>query len=164
MIEPSHERHLEELHPASFGWALQCCRWDRQEAEEVLQTIYVKILAGQARFAVLRAEPAACPDPIAQNLYPPELIMRYAAAIGLAEPQRASIKEAVQKAQTKFLDAQRDRTDGVGRERRQPAKGCRRPGNLPQRPHPEDAEAGDRRLEPAWLLSRRCRRSGRNYW
>jgi len=57
--------------------------------------------------AVLRAEPSApAPDPIAQNLYPPELIMRYAGDIGLAEPQRNGIKEAVQKAQAKFLDFQ----------------------------------------------------------
>ncbi|HXO19083.1 MAG TPA: RNA polymerase sigma factor [Thermoanaerobaculia bacterium] len=50
MSERSQERQIEELHPASFGWALQCCRWDRQEAEEVLQTAYLKILDGRARF------------------------------------------------------------------------------------------------------------------
>lgn len=44
------ERSLEALHPASFGWALGCCRWDREEAEEVLQTSYLKILDGRARF------------------------------------------------------------------------------------------------------------------
>ncbi|HEV8580493.1 MAG TPA: RNA polymerase sigma factor [Thermoanaerobaculia bacterium] len=44
------ERSLEALHPASFGWALGCCRWDREEAEEVLQTTYFKILDGRARF------------------------------------------------------------------------------------------------------------------
>ena len=44
------ERCLEALHPASFGWALGCCRWDREEAEEVLQTTYLKILGGRARF------------------------------------------------------------------------------------------------------------------
>ncbi len=44
------ERRLEALHPASFGWALGCCRWDREEAEEVLQTSYLKILDGRARF------------------------------------------------------------------------------------------------------------------
>jgi RNA polymerase sigma-70 factor, ECF subfamily len=50
MIERSQEQGLEELHPASFGWALQCCRWDRQEAEDVLQEAYVKALDGRARF------------------------------------------------------------------------------------------------------------------
>ncbi|HYL05284.1 MAG TPA: RNA polymerase sigma factor [Thermoanaerobaculia bacterium] len=44
-------QQLEELHPASFGWALACCRWDREEAEEVLQTTYLKVLDGRARFA-----------------------------------------------------------------------------------------------------------------
>src|SRR4030095_5461673 len=42
---------LERLHSASFGWALSCCRRDRTEAEEVLQTVYVKILEGKARFS-----------------------------------------------------------------------------------------------------------------
>ena len=39
---------LETLHGASFGWALNCCRRDRAEAEEVLQTVYLKILEGKA--------------------------------------------------------------------------------------------------------------------
>ena len=41
---------LEKLHDASFGWALSCCRHDRAEAEEVLQTVYLKILQGKARY------------------------------------------------------------------------------------------------------------------
>jgi RNA polymerase sigma factor (sigma-70 family) len=41
---------LERLHSTSFGWALSCCRRDRSEAEEVLQTVYLKILEGKARF------------------------------------------------------------------------------------------------------------------
>ena len=41
---------LEKLHSASFGWALSCCGRDRSEAEEVLQTVYLKILEGKARF------------------------------------------------------------------------------------------------------------------
>jgi RNA polymerase sigma-70 factor, ECF subfamily len=45
------ERRLEDLHPACHGWALNCCRWDREEAEEVLQTTYLKVLDGRARFA-----------------------------------------------------------------------------------------------------------------
>ena len=41
---------LETLHGASFGWALSCCRRDHAEAEEVLQTVYLKILEGKARY------------------------------------------------------------------------------------------------------------------
>ncbi len=41
---------LEKLHRASFGWALSCCGRDRGEAEEILQTVYLKILEGKARF------------------------------------------------------------------------------------------------------------------
>lgn len=41
---------LEELHAASFGWALSCCRQNHAEAEEVLQTVYLKILQGKASF------------------------------------------------------------------------------------------------------------------
>ena len=41
---------LEKLHVASFGWALSCCRRDRADAEEVLQTVYLKILEGKARY------------------------------------------------------------------------------------------------------------------
>jgi RNA polymerase sigma factor (sigma-70 family) len=43
-------QELERLHPASFSWALSCCRRDREEAEEVLQTTYLKVLEGRARF------------------------------------------------------------------------------------------------------------------
>ena len=39
---------LEKLHPASFGWALSCCRRNAAEAEEVLQIVYLKILQGKA--------------------------------------------------------------------------------------------------------------------
>ena len=41
---------LEKLHQASFGWALNCCRHNRGDAEEVLQTVYLKILQGKAIF------------------------------------------------------------------------------------------------------------------
>ncbi len=44
------EREIEQLHPASYGWALSCCGRNRHEAEEVLQNVYVKILEGKARF------------------------------------------------------------------------------------------------------------------
>jgi len=44
------ERELERLHPLSYGWALGCCRRNPDDAEEVLQTVYLKILEGKARF------------------------------------------------------------------------------------------------------------------
>jgi RNA polymerase sigma-70 factor (ECF subfamily) len=45
------KEELEKLHSASFGWALNCCRRDQSDAEEVLQTVYLKILEGKARYA-----------------------------------------------------------------------------------------------------------------
>ena len=39
---------LENLHEASFGWALHCCLRNRVQAEEVLQTVYLKVLQGKA--------------------------------------------------------------------------------------------------------------------
>ena len=44
------ECELERLHAASFGWALGCCGRNRDDAEEVLQTVYLKVLDGKARF------------------------------------------------------------------------------------------------------------------
>jgi Spy/CpxP family protein refolding chaperone len=63
--------------------------------------------------SVLVALPAAraqspADDPIAQHLFPPDLVMRYGQEIGLDERQRTSMKEFVQASQTKFLDTQWD--------------------------------------------------------
>ena len=44
------EREIEQLHAASFGWAMSCCGRNHQDAEEILQDVYVKILEGKARF------------------------------------------------------------------------------------------------------------------
>jgi len=41
---------LEGLHARSFSWALGCCRGNREEALEVLQTAYLRVLDGRARF------------------------------------------------------------------------------------------------------------------
>jgi RNA polymerase sigma factor (sigma-70 family) len=41
---------LEKHHRASFAWALSCCARDRADAEDVLQTVYLKILEGKARY------------------------------------------------------------------------------------------------------------------
>jgi Spy/CpxP family protein refolding chaperone len=47
-------------------------------------------------------------DPIAQALFPPELVMKYRQEINLDEGQSRAIKETIQKAQAKFLDMQWD--------------------------------------------------------
>jgi Spy/CpxP family protein refolding chaperone len=52
--------------------------------------------------------PQPADDPIAQNLFPPELVMKYRQEINLDEGQSKAIKEAIQKAQAKFLDMQWD--------------------------------------------------------
>jgi Spy/CpxP family protein refolding chaperone len=52
--------------------------------------------------------PQPADDPIAQNLFPPELVMKYHQEINLNDVQSKSIKEEIQKAQTKFLDMQWD--------------------------------------------------------
>jgi RNA polymerase sigma-70 factor (ECF subfamily) len=48
--ETEPARLLAEVHGAAFAWALTCCRWQRQEAEDVLHTAYVKVLDGSARW------------------------------------------------------------------------------------------------------------------
>lgn len=45
-------------------------------------------------------------DPIAQSVFPPELIMKYHAEIGLDDAQSKAIKDTIQKAQTRFTDLQ----------------------------------------------------------
>ena len=43
-------RELEGLHQASFWWARCCCRDRGDEAEELLQDVYIRVLDGRARF------------------------------------------------------------------------------------------------------------------
>ena len=62
------------------------------------------LVLGAAASVAAPAPPAD--DPIAQNVFPPELIMKHGAEIGLEAEQRAAIKDAVLQAQNKFLGAQ----------------------------------------------------------
>jgi RNA polymerase sigma factor (sigma-70 family) len=45
------EAELERHHADCFAWAMACCGRDRVEAEDVLQTSYLKVLDGRAVFA-----------------------------------------------------------------------------------------------------------------
>ena len=42
---------LKTLHTDSFGWALACCAWHRELAEDVLQEAYLRVLDGRASFS-----------------------------------------------------------------------------------------------------------------
>jgi Spy/CpxP family protein refolding chaperone len=58
--------------------------------------------------ATAQSPPHATTDELAQNLFPPDLILKYRQDIGLDDSQSKSLKELVQKAQSKFLDLQWD--------------------------------------------------------
>ncbi|MEM7084953.1 MAG: sigma-70 family RNA polymerase sigma factor [Bacteroidota bacterium] len=44
------ESLLKEHHTEAFLWALQCCRYSEDDAKDVLQMSYLKIVEGKARF------------------------------------------------------------------------------------------------------------------
>jgi RNA polymerase sigma-70 factor (ECF subfamily) len=50
MDEAELRCQLERAHADCFGWAMACCSRDRDHAEEVLQTVYLTVLEGQARY------------------------------------------------------------------------------------------------------------------
>lgn len=41
---------MERTHTDAFGWALYCCRGDREAAADLLQSVYLSILQSRARF------------------------------------------------------------------------------------------------------------------
>jgi RNA polymerase sigma-70 factor (ECF subfamily) len=44
---------LEQLqmhHADNYGWALACCAWHRDSAEDVLQEAYLRVVEGRARY------------------------------------------------------------------------------------------------------------------
>jgi RNA polymerase sigma factor (sigma-70 family) len=50
MADPQIRAQLKELHLSAYGWALHCCGRDRGAAEDVLQSVYLKVLEGRAEF------------------------------------------------------------------------------------------------------------------
>lgn len=43
-------KDLQVQHSANYGWALTCCAWQRDIAEDVLQEAYLRVLDGRARY------------------------------------------------------------------------------------------------------------------
>src|SRR6185436_1751097 len=52
--------------------------------------------------ALLRATQAAPTDPVSDNLFPPELPMRFGDEIGLSDEQRGDIMQKMKEAQPRF--------------------------------------------------------------
>ncbi len=65
----------------------------------------VLLLALDSAFAQ-PAPQAPGPDPVGENLFPPELVMSHQEAIGLAPEQKTYIRDELRRAQLKFTDLQ----------------------------------------------------------
>jgi Spy/CpxP family protein refolding chaperone len=65
--------------------------------------------------AIADTPPPAGTDELSQNLFAPELILKYRQNIGLDDAQSKSLKELVQKAQSRFLDLQWDMQTEAGK-------------------------------------------------
>jgi Spy/CpxP family protein refolding chaperone len=59
------------------------------------------------------AQPPGAHDPIAEQVFPPELVMENQQAIGLTDAQRGSIRNEVRQAQRKLTDLQWQLQDEV---------------------------------------------------
>ena len=50
MVKSELEKQLREYHKEAYLWSTQCCNYDEDEAKDVLQNAYLKILEGKARY------------------------------------------------------------------------------------------------------------------
>ncbi|MDO9553754.1 RNA polymerase sigma factor [Rhodonellum sp.] len=50
MKRPQLEKIIEELHHEAYFWSRQCCGFDDEQAKDILQHVYLKILEGTAKF------------------------------------------------------------------------------------------------------------------
>jgi Spy/CpxP family protein refolding chaperone len=71
-------------------------------------TLIALLLLGPAALAAADTPSPAGGDAIAENLFAPELILKYRQDIALDDAQSKALKELVQKAQSRFLDLQWD--------------------------------------------------------
>jgi Spy/CpxP family protein refolding chaperone len=68
-----------------------------------MRKLFLLLLVATAAFG---QQPPPQDDPIAQQLFPPDLIMAQSQKLRLDEKQRAMVKNEVQRAQSKFFDLQ----------------------------------------------------------
>jgi Spy/CpxP family protein refolding chaperone len=61
--------------------------------------------------ALAQERPPAEPDPIASQLFPPELVMRFQSKIGMEPEQKERLRRVVAEAQVSFIDLQWDLLD-----------------------------------------------------
>jgi Spy/CpxP family protein refolding chaperone len=76
-------------------------------------TLVLLILLNGAIFA--QSPSSAAPDEIAQNLFAPDLVLKYRQDIGLDDTQSRALKELVQQAQSRFVDLQWDMQTEAGK-------------------------------------------------
>jgi Spy/CpxP family protein refolding chaperone len=80
-----------------------------------MKCLIVTIVLLLAAAANAQAPPAGTTDEIAQNLFAPDYVFKYRDAIGLDAAQSKSLKDLVQKAQSRFLDLEWDMQGEAGK-------------------------------------------------
>lgn len=72
----------------------------------LLKTYLILFLSAFSCAAAWGPGPPSPTDPIADKLFPPELVMQYRQEIELTETQTKAMKDEIRQAQAKFLDMQ----------------------------------------------------------
>jgi len=71
-----------------------------------LSVLLMFVAASAASVSAQQPAPGPGPDPLAESLFPPELLMQHQQEIGLTQEQRDSLKAELRKAQTQFTELQ----------------------------------------------------------
>ncbi len=80
-----------------------------------MKSLLLSLMLALCTIAAAETPPPASTDEFAQNLFPPDLIMRYRQEIGLDDAQSKALKQLVQTAQGRFLDLQWDMQSEAGK-------------------------------------------------
>jgi Spy/CpxP family protein refolding chaperone len=80
-----------------------------------MKRLILVAIAAFSAAAPAQTPPPAATDEIAQSLFAPDLILKHRQEVGLDAAQSQSLKELVQKAQSRFLDLQWDMQAEAGK-------------------------------------------------